>query len=83
MRAKLHQELSLDLRSSEHFSPSKPINIYYLLGKEKFVFVIVPGMQYANAKCGNIFLFFNFDAMKKENAETVFKENKKTIDRFT
>ena len=28
--------------------------------------------QYANAKCGNIFLFFIFDVIQNENAELVF-----------
>ena len=53
------------------------------------MFGIASGTQYANAKCGNIFLFFIFDVMKKENAETVFivffsfKENKKTVHGLT
>ena len=36
------------------------------------MFGIASAAQYANAKCGNIFLFFIFDVKKNENAETVF-----------
>ena len=36
------------------------------------MFGIASAAQYPNAKCGNIFLFFIFVVIEKENAETVF-----------
>ena len=39
------------------------------LGQKKLIFCLASPRPKSNAKCGNYFLFFKFDLIKKINAE--------------